>query len=297
VSWRLLNRDGTFNVERKEIPGEIRSDLYHWFLTIPWSGLFAAILGVYLAINLIFACLYVACGPEGLAGSNWLDPGISFLARFQDAYFFSVQTFATIGYGKLVPNGMMANLLVTLEALIGLMGFAMATGLVFARFSRPTARVVFSDVAVINHHDKVPSFMFRMANLRANQIVESRVRVTLSQEETTAEGESYRTFYDMKLERASSPMFVMTWLVVHPIDEESPLYGLGLEDLKKAEAEIMVSMTGIDESFAQSIHARFSYTPEEILWDRNFADMITEQPGSDVVLVDMAKISQLEILK
>jgi inward rectifier potassium channel len=290
VGWRLLNRNGTFNIEQKDPAGAIKSDLYHWFLTLKWKKLYAFICLGYLSINIVFALLYLACGPDALSDTA-ITASTPFVVRFEDAFFFSVQTFATIGYGKLVPNGLLPNLLVTLEAFVGLIGFAMATGLVFARFSRPTARVIFSNYAVINEHDKTPSLMFRLANLRANQIVEAVVSVNLSIQETTAEGETYRTFYELKLEQHRSPIFIMTWLVVHPITPDSPLFGMNDQKLRDAQAEIIVSLTGIDNSFSQSIHARFSYTPEDILWNKRFRDMVTRPSSAHAkAIVDIGKI-------
>jgi inward rectifier potassium channel len=286
---RYLNRDGSFNVSRPKARGAIRSDLYHWFLTIPWKWLITAILSLYVVINLIFAALYVACGPDALSGSAWIGASAPFFTRFMDAFFFSVQTFATIGYGKLVPNGILPNLLVTAEALVGLLGVALATGLVYARFSRPTSRMLYSNVAVISRHDKIPSLMFRMANLRSNQIVEATLTVTFVRTESTAEGETYRTFTDLKLERSRNPMFVLSWLVVHAIDHESPLHGLKLEDLNETNAEILVSLTGIDEAFSQTIHSRFSYAPSDIRFDMDFVDIIRRTPEGKAEL-DVDKI-------
>jgi inward rectifier potassium channel len=283
-NMRFLNRDGSFNVSRPKSRGAIRQDLYHWFLTIPWRGLIAAILSLYVAINVIFALLYVACGPDALSGSAWMGASAPLTTRFLDAFFFSVQTFATIGYGKLVPNGILPNLLVTAEALVGLLGVALATGLVYARFSRPTSRLLYSNVAVISRHDKIPSLMFRMANLRSNQIVEAALTVTLVRTEKTAEGESYRTFTDLKLERGRNPMFVLGWLVVHPIDRDSPLHGMTLKDLQESQAEVLISMTGIDEAFSQTIHSRFSYAPGDICFDADFVDIIRRAPDGRVEL-------------
>jgi inward rectifier potassium channel len=293
TGWRLLNRDGSFNVEQKDRHNEIKSDLYHWFLTLPWRKLYAVICAAYFSINIVFAFLYVACGPDSLSGAT-MNSVTPLWTRFEDAFFFSVQTFATIGYGRLVPNGFIPNMLVTLEAFVGLVGFAMATGLVFARFSRPTARVIFSKYALINEHDKTPSFMFRLANLRANQIVEAVVSVNLSLQETTEEGESYRTFYELKLEQHRSPIFIMTWLVVHPIDKDSPLFGMNDQKLRDAQAEVVISLAGIDNSFNQSIHARFSYTPEDILWNKRFQDMVSRPVNSHAkALVDIGKIDDI----
>ena len=253
---RLLNRDGTFNVLSKDKSRAIK-DVYHRALSVSWSRFLLDTVLLYLAANLIFAFLYYLCGPEGLSGTTGDTPW----HRFSDEFFFSVQTFSTIGYGKIVPASFAANVVVTLESLAGLLGFALATGILFSRFSRPTARVIFSDVAVINSHEGVPSFIFRIANERLNQVVDAEISVVLSIAEKTKEGESYRTFYDLNLERKKSPIFILTWTVVHPITPDSPLYGRSKEDLIDAQAEIVVSFLGLDETFAQTIHARFFLHP------------------------------------
>jgi inward rectifier potassium channel len=269
--WRLLNRDGSFNIVRSGRHVLHVTDLYHSLLAVSWKQFFGLVLIAYLFVNIVFASMYALCGHEALQGASTN----SALSWFLDAFFFSVQTLATIGYGRITPTGVLANSIVTFEALCGLMGFAVVTGLVYGRFSRPTAKVIFSGVAAIAMHDGVPSLVFRMANERMNQIVEAKVSVVLSKIETTSEGEVYRTFYDLDLERSQTPIFALTWTVVHPITPKSPLHGATFESLIHAEAEIIVTVTGIDETLLQSIHSRFSYMPHEIVWDRKFVDIIT----------------------
>jgi inward rectifier potassium channel len=243
-----------------------------------------------LGLNVIFACIYYLCGPGTLDGASRLGE----MPRFLDSFFFSVQTFATIGYGRITPIGIAANLLVTLEALCGLLWLALATGLLFARFSKPTARVIFSNSAIITNHDGVPSFIFRIANARLNQIVEAQISVALTRNEFTSEGEKYRNFYDLKLERSRSPVFAMTWTIVHPITLESPIFQMDRKALEDAECEIMVSVSGIDDTFSQTIHARFSYVPSQLVWDRHFEDMLT-RTGQGKVRVDLSKIHQFRL--
>jgi inward rectifier potassium channel len=266
-------------------------DLYHTLLSVGWGRFFGLLFALYLAVNSVFAWAYLLCGENALEGIPKLEAAGAF-ARFASAFFFSVQTFATIGYGRITPVGYAANVIVVIEALAGLLSVALATGLLFARFSRPTARVIFSEQAIIQNHDGRPSLLFRMGNERLNQIVEAKVTVTLVRNETTAEGTSYRTFHDMKLERANSPMFALSWLVVHPLDQESPLYGLTADDLIKMEAEILVSLTGIDDIFSQTINARYSYMPQEIVWNADFVDMLTRAP-SGPILIDLSRIHDI----
>jgi inward rectifier potassium channel len=291
TQYRLLNQDGTFNILRRGLRHKVSRDLYHTLLATSWARLLLALVMLYFGVNALFAVGYTLCGPNALEG---IPAGETFPHRVLDAFFFSVQTLATIGYGKITPRGLPANILVTIEALLGLLGVALATGLLFARFSRPTARVVFSRVAMISPHEGVPSLLFRMANARLNQIVEARVAVTLAKDEVTAEGERYRTFYDLQLERSVSPIFVLSWTVVHPINEQSPLKGMTREKLMETQAELIVTLTGIDETFAQTIHTRFSYTPDEIIWNGTFEDILTRD-DTHRIMIDLAKIHQYSV--
>jgi inward rectifier potassium channel len=252
-------------VERISSRGQQPIDIYHHLLTIsPWT-LFLVLVVVYATFNLVFGVLFVL-QPGGIANAT---PG-----SFADAFFFSVQTMATIGYGDMHPASIYTNSLVTIEVLLGMTGLALATGLVFARFSRPTARVMFSKVAVIREHDGVPCLMFRAANQRRNQILEAQVAVMLLRDELSSEGVEMRRFHDMEVTRPRTPMFALTWTVIHPIDSTSPLYGESRESLLRAHAQIAVSISGIDETFSQTVHARFHYEATEIRWNHRFADII-----------------------
>jgi inward rectifier potassium channel len=215
----------------------------------------------------LFAFAYLV-GGDGIANAR---PG-----NFLDAFFFSVQTMASIGYGAMYPQTAYANVLVTVEALMGLLGLSMATGLMFARFSRPTARVLFSRVAVITAYNGLPSLMFRAANQRQNRILEAHMWVTLVRDEITKEGQFMRRFYELPLVRSHSPLFALSWTVMHIIDENSPFYGVTAEMMVEEEMEIIVTLTGIDETVAQSIHARHSYDAREILWNMQFLDILSK---------------------
>ena len=245
--------------------GLSRTDIYHSLLTVSWAGFFGLLTAAYALFNVVFALLYLV---QGGAIAN-AKPG-----SFADAFFFSVQTMATIGYGDMHPATFYANAVVTVEVLLGMTGFALATGLIFARFSRPTARVMFSDVAVVSRYDGVPTLMFRAANQRRNRILEASVNVMLVRNELTAEGQVMRRFYDLKVARRHNPTFVLTWTVMHPIDETSPLHDVGATTLREQEAEIVASISGLDESFAQTIYARKSYQPGDIRWGWRLTDII-----------------------
>jgi inward rectifier potassium channel len=186
-----------------------------------------------------------------------------------------VQTVATIGYGVMHPQSLYGNLVMTLETSFGLIGFAVLTGLIFARFSRPTSRILFSDVAVITRHNGVPTLMFRCANQRLNQILEASVGVTMLRDEVSSEGRRIRRFHDLKLLRQRTPVFALTWTVMHPIDADSPIHGMTQRAMEDEEVEIVVVLTGVDETFAQPIQARHSFLAAEILWHHNFVDILT----------------------
>ncbi|WP_341525914.1 ion channel [Nostoc sp. UHCC 0302] len=240
-------------------------DPYHLLLTLPWAGFLALIALLYVATNALFALAY-------LAGGDCIEnarPG-----DFLDAFFFSVQTLASIGYGAMYPKTTYANTIVTVEAMAGLVGIAVMTGLAFARFSRPTARVMFSRVAVITPHEGVPTLMFRAANQRRNQVLEAQMRVYLMRDEVSLEGLFLRRFHDLRLLRSQTPSFVLTWVAMHPIDEYSPLYGMTPESLTQTNTTIVISLSGIDETVAQVVHARHSYSADEILWNYRFVDIM-----------------------
>jgi inward rectifier potassium channel len=240
-------------------------DLYHRILTVGWCGFFVGGAGLYLAANAVFALLYL------------IEPGAIANARpgsFADAFFFSVETMATIGYGQMAPATLYANLLMTVEAGIGLMVIALATGLVFARFSRPTARVLFSDVAVVGPYNGKPTLSVRLANERQNQILAAEVTMTLVRDEVSLEGDLRRRFHDLELVRDRSPVFALTFTVMHEIDAKSPLYEATAESLAAGNAELLVTASGVDETLAQPVHARTSYLPHEIRWDHRFADIM-----------------------
>ncbi len=246
-----------------------RSDLYHWLLVISWSKFLLLISLFYLVVNLLFAFAYLTTG-DGIANAE--------SGSFSDPFFFSIQTLSTIGYGAMYPQTLYAQILVTVEVLIGLLLLAILTGLMFARFSRPTARVIFSRIAVICPYNGLPTLMFRTANQRENQILEAQVQVSLLRNEVSPEGHQLRRFYDLKLLRSQTPVFGLSWLVMHPIDKTSPLYGATVDSLSQLETEIWVTLTGLDETFSQTIHARHSYTVSEILWDARFVDIFSRTP-------------------
>jgi inward rectifier potassium channel len=251
-------------IERIGLRPHPLQDLYHWLLVVSWPTFLGLAAGGFFLGNALFAGIYLL-RPGSIAGSR---PG------FSDAFFFSVHTMATIGYGTMSPATVWAHLVVVVEALCGLFLFAVVTGLTFAKFSRPTARVLFSRVAVIAPRDGVPCLMFRMANERGNQIVEARLHAALALDGRTAEGEAVRRIMDLRLLRERTPMFALTWTAVHPIDEASPLYGLPPAALAAGGGQIIVSLTGLDDTLAQTVYARHVYGHAEVQRGMRFADIL-----------------------
>ena len=241
-------------------------DLYHRTMALPLWGVLVAMAGAFLVLNLLFGALF-ALHPEGVTNLRRGD--------LLSAFFFSVQTFGTIGYGYMSPVSTYANTLVALETFMGLVYVALATGLVFARVSRPTARMTFSRVAVVDTFDGAPTLMFRAANRRANQILEAEVMVSLARDVRTREGHAIRQFQELRVVRSRSPLFAFTWTVMHVIDESSPLWGATPDSLARERGELVVVLSGVDDRFAQRVHARHSYRAEEILWGRRFADVLS----------------------
>jgi len=264
---QIVKRDGRLNIVGMGSWHSYWRDPYHLMLTIPWSGFLALAALGYVVANALFALAYLA-GGDGIENAR---PG-----SFFDAFFFSVQTMASIGYGAMHPRTAYANAVVTIESLTGLMGLAMGTGLMFARFSQPTARVIFSSVAVITPYEGMPTLMFRAANQRRNQILEAQMRVRLMRDEVSAEGQFMRRVYDLNLVRNQNPMFSLSWTAMHPIDEQSPFYGATPESLDEAETSLVVTLSGLDETVSQTIYARHTYVSREILWNMRFVDIISK---------------------
>jgi len=268
-----LHRDGVVPVDcfsPKENVGQptFFGEFYHHLLTSSWPLLMLQIAAAFFGLNALFAVAYYLGG-----GIEHARPG-----SFSDVFFFSVETMATIGYGQMAPITLLARILMSVEALTGL---ALVTGLMFAKFSRPTARVRFSHRAVISKHDGVTSLMFRMANVRENQIVEAQVHVILARAEVTAEGEDAWRFYDLELSRDRNSTFRHSWTVIHPIRPGSPLHGSSPRALAAAFAEIVVSMTGIDGAFMQMVYAHHTYGASDIIWGARLADTLLRRPAGD----------------
>lgn len=245
-------------------------DAYHLVLTRTWPSFMLFVALTYVGVNGLFATLY-ALVPGCLANAR---PG-----SFEDAFYFSVQTLATIGYGGMMPATRYAHLVVIVEALVGILFVALVTGMTFARFSRPATRVLFTNKIAVTPRVDGPVMLFRMANERHNQIIEAQLKVIILVNETTSDGMTMRRPLDVKLVRTTTPMFALSWTAMHRIDEASPFHGpAALERLRKADGQIYLTLTGYDETIAQNIHARYGYALEDIVWNARFADVLTTRP-------------------
>lgn len=285
---RFLNPDGTFNVRREGLGFWQSLSLYHYFLTITWPKFLVYVTVAYIGVNALFAVLYVVAGAHALTGFA-SEPA---RLRYATAFFFSVHTLATIGYGSIAPVNVVANVLVTIESLVGLLGFATIGGIVFARFARPTARIIFSRKAVIAPYRDRTALMFRIVNQRSNQIVNLQAEVLASRRKTG--GTADREFIALQLERPGVTFFPLSWTIVHPIDEKSPFWRMDEEALRKCETEVLVLLNGFDETFSQTVHTRSSYKGDEIVYGAKFRSMFNP-PGEDgIISVDVRRLSEYD---
>ncbi|HZK75666.1 MAG TPA: ion channel [Candidatus Kapabacteria bacterium] len=286
---RLLNRDGSFNVRRKGLPFFAWFSGYHYLISLPWWKFNLLILLTYVTINAFFGAVYLAIGVSGLSGIE----GHTVAEQYLQAIFFSTQTFTTVGFGRIAPVGTGANIAAAFESLAGLLSFAFATGLVWGRFSRPVAKIIFSSNAVIAPYERITGFMFRVANQRKNQLIDVEAEVTLSRLETSGDGKRARKFYPLDLERRTVTFFHLSWTVVHPIDEHSPLFGVTEEQLYGSEPEFLILLRAFDDTFSQTVHARTSYRTKEVVFGQKFKGII--QVGEDgMTEIELDKIHDHE---
>src|SRR3989338_6369241 len=262
----VINKDGSLNIHRPRERGKMFSDLYHYFLSISWPKFFLILVLLFLVTNVFFAGLYFSAGPQALEGARQQN---DFL-RFVDCFFFSVQLLNA----PFTPVGIWINMLVTLQTYLGMLTLVIVTGLFYARFARPHARVIFSNNAIINKYNNKPCLVFRVANERLNKIVEARMTLMLTKNVTSPEGETSRKFYNMKLESDYSPLFALSWTIRHFIDENSPLYGMDESKIQEVQVAIFATLSGIDETFSQTITARSVFRYDEIVYNKRFKDIL-----------------------
>lgn len=273
---RGVFRFGRTQLKRVGGSGWNLADTYHWLLAMKWRWFFMVTSGAYLATNLVFALLYLAV-PGAVANAR---PG-----SFLDVFFFSIETLATVGYGTMSPNSVYGHTVASVEILVGMLELALSTGLMFARFSRPSSRILFSKVAVVTNFNGVPTLMFRTGNERNNLILEASVRAAIVRRERTQEGQEFTRFYELKLERDNTSVFALSWTVMHKIDADSPLHGKSPEQLIEDDAYLTVSISGTDDTLNDFVHARHNYGPEDIHYGFRFVDILSGRVD-DVRIID-----------
>jgi inward rectifier potassium channel len=290
---RFVNKDGTFNLKREGVPLLRRIGIYQRMLNLPTWKFGSVIVLFYFAINIFFTCIYLAIGSGQLMGlmsyAGWI--------KIKEVFFFSTQTFTTVGYGRINPVGDAANVIASLEALTGFLSFAIATGLIYGRFAKPKAYLQFSDLALVSPHNGRTALMFRFATYKDRHTltnVEIKVNMALRSE---TNGKAEYAFYDLTLERYKVDSLPMNWTVVHEIDEASPIHGFTYDDIVAADIELYVLVTGFDEVFSSPVLQRTSYTYNEIRFDAKFVPMYRESEDGQTTILEMHKLNEFRDLR
>jgi len=287
---RLLNRDGSFNVKRIGGTFWSRLHIFNRLMVCSWQRFFMLVITFYLTLNFIFAAIYEFFGIENLQGADLSSPR----SRFMDAFFFSSQTLTTVGYGRIAPVGFWTSAIAAIESLLGLLIFALATSLLYGRFSKPIAHILYSDKAIIAPYLDVTGFMFRIVNERANQLIDLHVEVAMSILEKEPSGKNARRYYGLSLERNKVNFFPTNWTLVHPITQESPMFGLNKDELLNREAEFLILIKATEDTFNQSVHSRISYHAREIVFGAKFTSMFIEGDTLGLSTLDLTKLSDIQ---
>jgi inward rectifier potassium channel len=273
-------RLGGREIEARGLAAGFWSDLYYRAMTVPWPGFFAGAAAIFLALNGVFASVfylgYYLLGDSPVANAV---PG-----RFLDLLYFSIETLATVGYGDMHPQTDYGHVVATVEIFTGMSFLAVMTGLVFARFSRPRARFIFTRHPIVARHEGEPTLMIRLANARHNTISGATAKLWLIRGEKTAEGLYLRRYHQLPLQRTENPVFALSWTIFHPIDETSPLYGASPADLAAADALLVLNISGLDDNSAQQLNARQTYSHEQIRWRHRYVDISSDADDGRLIL-------------
>lgn len=285
---RMINRDGSFNVNRIGQSFWDTFNVYHSLITMSWMNFLVFVLLFYIGINLVFGGIYYFIGMEHLAGVMGSTPE----EKFFDAFFFSAQTVTTLGYGRISPVGFWASFVAAIESIVGLMGFALITGLIYGRFSRPNAKIIQSKNALIAPYKDINALMFRIINGKVNQLIEVEVQVVAAIH-VVENGQTARRYLPLELERNRISLFPTNWTIVHPIDESSPLFKMTAQEMKERDAEFSILLKGFDDSFSQTVYWRSSFKYTEIEWGAKFVNIISnEDDGS--INIDMSRFDDFD---
>ena len=283
---RFINRDGTFNVKKEGLPFFQRFSLFHTMLNMPTWKFYGTLFAFYLSVNFIFACIYFLIGPSQFQGI--LASGQR--ATFKEVFFFSTETFTTVGYGRVNPVGDSANSVAAIESMLGFLSFAIATGLLYGRFSKPKAFLIFSKQALVSPYKGGKALMFRFAAYKDNHTL---TNMDIKVNAAMVVGENGKTvfkFYDLDLERSHVESLPTNWTVVHPLNADSPLFEYSAEDMKKSDLEIYVSIRAFDDVYSNIVQQRTSYTFNEILFERKFIQMYRESKDGKTTIVELHKL-------
>jgi inward rectifier potassium channel len=284
---RIINKDGSFNIKR--IGGGLGSiNAFHYLINVSWTKFLLIVFAGFITVNLFFAALYQLAGIENLTNATASDS----LQSFLNTFFFSVQTFATVGYGGIHPTGILSNIISSFESMTGILSFALATGLLYGRFSKPSAKIIFSDTAIITPFQNGKALMFRVANSRDNILMEMEANAMMTFLDKN-DNKFTRKYFPLKLQIKFIYFFPLPWTIVHQIDEESPLYGKTAKDLQDLEAELLIMVKGFDDSFSQHVITRSSYKYDEIEWDVKFVRAYSSDETGETI-VDLPKVSETE---
>ncbi|MBC5864593.1 ion channel [Flavobacterium turcicum] len=280
---RLINKDGSANVEKRGMFLLRRISWYHTMIAMPQWRFLLTLLLFYIGMNFIFALLYFSIGIEHL---NGIDPSGTELGKFGQAYFFSAQTFTTVGYGHISPVGFLASALSAAEALIGLLSFAIATGLFFGRFSKPTAFIKFSDNALISPYREGTALMLRLTPFKNTDLTDAFARITMRRSDNE-NGAMTNRFFALDLELDRINVLSLSWTLVHPITPESPLYGLSNQDFASINGEFIVHLTAFDDMFSNTVATRTSYTFDEVVYGAKFDSMYTRNESNSKTILHL----------
>jgi inward rectifier potassium channel len=289
---RLLNADGTFNVVRRGLPFLSRFNFFHELIMMKWGKFSLIVMLFYVGMNVIYGTLYYTIGVEHLNGTV----GNSEVDKFLESFFFSTQTFATVGYGRINPTGIITNALASLEALMGVMSLALVTSLLYSRFSRAQAKIMFSKNMIVAPYQNATALMFRIANAGKDQLIECEAQLMISFV-LNENGIDSRKFLNLKLERDKVASMAMSWTIVHPLDDDSPIQNFSPQDFIDGDAEFIFMLKAYDDTYSQHIHSRSSYKYNQMKWGAKFKPMFHKDDAGSATVLEFDKINDFDLVE